>query len=528
MIFSKEELVQSYQKKIEDLLENPLPYPERRFEGQGIVICGGGERYFPGAWVCIKMLRHWGCELPIELWYLGAEEMDAQMIELVTSLNVECVNAYEVAQQYPARTVQGWPLKPYAIMHSRFEEVLLLDADNVPVKDPAFLFSTAPYQEHGSIFWPDIYSSPGCGQHRWLKREAWDVCQVPYRDEAEFETGQLVINKKRCWLPLQLTMHLNEHHDFYYEFFLGDKDTFHLSWRRVGQSYALAPAPVIEGPYLCCFHHDFEGNLLFQHRPETKWTLLIDKNLAVPGFQYRDECLGYLKELNAQWSGKVGQVEADLAPNKKEIFDELVNTQTYDYTWHTSSGEINGIIEFRDDFTAAFDRYCMDLTWEIIQDTNNQTLVALNSRPVTLVRLSKNSDQKWHGRVRVAGMPLIELSPLDWDNLTSQARDNWRLWQKWNLKADYRSNDLNTLERSVCKELTEHALYQYTFRGNLESIPSMPNQGNLLIKSDFTFDFGVDSLKPISWMALEGDDNKVALGVKAFWESRRKSSHVGD
>ena len=40
------------------------------------MICGGGLRYFPCAWVCINMLRHVGCRLPIEFWYQGNEEMD--------------------------------------------------------------------------------------------------------------------------------------------------------------------------------------------------------------------------------------------------------------------------------------------------------------------------------------------------------------------------------------------------------------------------------------------------------------------
>jgi hypothetical protein len=42
---------------------------------RGIIICGGGLRYFPCAWVCIKILRHLGCRLPIEPWHLGKRKM---------------------------------------------------------------------------------------------------------------------------------------------------------------------------------------------------------------------------------------------------------------------------------------------------------------------------------------------------------------------------------------------------------------------------------------------------------------------
>src|SRR5206468_3920334 len=43
-------------------------------EGRGIVICGGGMKYFTNAWVCIKMLRRLGCRLPIQFWFLGRGE----------------------------------------------------------------------------------------------------------------------------------------------------------------------------------------------------------------------------------------------------------------------------------------------------------------------------------------------------------------------------------------------------------------------------------------------------------------------
>jgi hypothetical protein len=70
-----------------------LPLYPGNFHGRGIVICGGGLRYFPCAWVCIKMLRHVGCQLPVQFWYQGSEEMDRNMISLIESLGVECVDA---------------------------------------------------------------------------------------------------------------------------------------------------------------------------------------------------------------------------------------------------------------------------------------------------------------------------------------------------------------------------------------------------------------------------------------------------
>ena len=118
-----------------------LPQTARDWHGRGIVICAGGSRYFPCAWVCINMLRRQGCELPIELWHLNAAEINSAMRELVEPLGVTCVNAQEVRKIHPVRTLNGWELKAFALLNSPFQEVLLLDADNVPAGRPGLFFS---------------------------------------------------------------------------------------------------------------------------------------------------------------------------------------------------------------------------------------------------------------------------------------------------------------------------------------------------------------------------------------------------
>ena len=96
-------------------------WPEGRFGGRGIVICGGGDRYFPSAWVCIRMLRQLGCELPIELWQLWSSELSEPLRRLVERQGVRCVDASAVRRQFPVRILNGWELKPFAILHSAFE-----------------------------------------------------------------------------------------------------------------------------------------------------------------------------------------------------------------------------------------------------------------------------------------------------------------------------------------------------------------------------------------------------------------------
>src|SRR4051812_13671232 len=259
----------------DEAIRQALPYPADQYAGRGIVMAAGGPRHFTNAWVTIQVLRRLhGCTLPIQLWYLGPDEMSVEMLDLLRPLDVECADALRVRQRHPVRRLGGWECKPFAIIRSPFREVLWLDADNVPLVDPTFLFGTLAYRSTGAIFWPDLTSLPP-------DHPIWSICRVPWRNEPEFESGQIVLDKARCWAALQLTMHLNEWSDFYYQYVYGDKETFHLAWRMLNQAIVMpghlprkaisywSSAPVTDGGAWTLFQHDLAGRQIFHHRTST-------------------------------------------------------------------------------------------------------------------------------------------------------------------------------------------------------------------------------------------------------------------
>ena len=74
---------------------------------RGIVIAGGGLKYFPSVWVNVNLLRHHGCELPIQLWYLGDDECDPYMKRLLAPLTVMTTSgAIRAARPNAVRGVQ--------------------------------------------------------------------------------------------------------------------------------------------------------------------------------------------------------------------------------------------------------------------------------------------------------------------------------------------------------------------------------------------------------------------------------------
>ncbi len=89
---------------------------------------------------------------------LGPDEMSDDMQQIAASIGVNTVDALQVRKQYPARRLNGWELKPYAILNCPYREVLLLDADNIALRNPEALFELPEYAKTGAIFWPGLWS----------------------------------------------------------------------------------------------------------------------------------------------------------------------------------------------------------------------------------------------------------------------------------------------------------------------------------------------------------------------------------
>ena len=217
--------------------------------------------------------------------------MPGVMRGLFAELGAVCVDGLVGRREHPVRRLGGWELKCFALMHSAFAEVLLLDADNCPVRDPAFLFDEVPYRETGAVFWPDYTRLAE-------SRAVWAASGIAYRDEPEFESGQMVVDKRRCWRALNVAMHLNEYSDWWYRLVHGDKETFHLAWRKIGQDYAM-PERGVEPLDATMLQFDFLGERLFQHRNFAKWRL--GENRHIVGFRLERECYGFIEELRARW-----------------------------------------------------------------------------------------------------------------------------------------------------------------------------------------------------------------------------------
>lgn len=276
--------------------------------GRGIVISGGNAKYFPLAFAVIYLLRrHLRCTLPIELWHLSPIEMSHEMRLAAESLGDVTVRDALAIDPKP-RLLSGWESKPYSMLHSRFAEVLYLDADNLPARDPSYLFDDPHYQKHGGMFWPDLPNGK-----EWIPQETWDITGLPIwnRGGPAFESGQVLIDKRQCWRELNVTVHLNSYSDCWFEYVYGDKDTFKLAWHRCNKTYAMPRASAWKWPAIQ--QHDLQGNVAFYHACQGKPLIELGKSIdGAPEFvstALREAAI----ELQRLWTG------ATLAASREQV-----------------------------------------------------------------------------------------------------------------------------------------------------------------------------------------------------------------
>jgi hypothetical protein len=394
------------------------PYPADRFAGRGIVMAAGGPRHVTCAIVTLRVLREvLGCTLPVQLWYLGPDEMSPEMLALLRPLGVQTVDALAVARDYPVRRLGGWECKPFAILHSPFREVIWLDADNVPLVDPAFLLDEPEYARTGAIFWPDLTGLPP-------EHPIWAICDVPWRDEPAFESGQIVLDKARCWAALQLTVHLNEWSDFYYRYVYGDKETFHLAWRMLEQPFAMpatlprkaiafwSRAPAEDGGCWTLFQHDLAGRPIFHHRTSTgKWNLL-GENLRFDGFPFQDFCLDALTDLRTRWDGRVRPPSRPTRPARTEA--EIVAASPFLYVRRGADERPLHLLadgRIGAGAAAAERRWYLEPGLSGAQPSGDATLILAGDYGI-IARLRHDTDGVWRGTwLQFEQMP-VELIPL--------------------------------------------------------------------------------------------------------------------
>mmetsp|Transcript_34902 Transcript_34902/g.84405 ORF Transcript_34902/g.84405 Transcript_34902/m.84405 type:complete len:383 (+) Transcript_34902:104-1252(+) len=144
---------------------------------------------------------------------------------------VKCVEYSRLPAHFVAKII--------AIRMSSFENVLFLDADNIPLRDPSFLFEDEDFRLTGAIFWPDMvgyachygYSPRALGTSGHPDHPIWQLIDKQWKRQWKYaqeqESGQLLISKSKHRKELLFAEYCTT--SVFLQFVLyGDKDCFRI------------------------------------------------------------------------------------------------------------------------------------------------------------------------------------------------------------------------------------------------------------------------------------------------------------
>ncbi|OAD07974.1 glycosyltransferase family 71 protein, partial [Mucor lusitanicus CBS 277.49] len=217
---------------------------------RGILLCVGNNQ-FKFAATTIRAIREiFHNTLPIEVFFIRDADLHQAKRHYLKSefQDVHLVKLQDYVSDYYTQ-FGGWAMKPFAMLASRYTEVIMMDADVFYFQDPALLFEDEGYKATGSLFYYDRTLFPNktkgpdwmrsflpsmssfVPNSRWFKQESVH----------EQESGVVIMNKRKALLGLLSTCKLNsktEREEVVYKRVYGDKETFWIGFEVMQTPYA--------------------------------------------------------------------------------------------------------------------------------------------------------------------------------------------------------------------------------------------------------------------------------------------------
>jgi hypothetical protein len=186
--------LEDYETEVEEL--QPFKRaPITQQPSRGIVTTGGNADTTARLITLLRFLRNeYHVTLPVEVWAFPGELKQGsdqwRDIEALNGQIREVPESYHLVKDTGAW--KNFQIKGLAIALSSFQELIYLDSDNIPLRDPTCLFETESYTKEDSgkaVFWPDLSKDH-------VDNAIWRVMGTPCTlDDFTFESGQIVIDK---------------------------------------------------------------------------------------------------------------------------------------------------------------------------------------------------------------------------------------------------------------------------------------------------------------------------------------------
>ncbi|KAK3337727.1 mannosyltransferase putative-domain-containing protein [Cercophora scortea] len=227
----------------------------------GIVIATGDRTVRFCAHVIATLRSELRTSLPIQIVYAGDADLSPTNRDLLSQfvefgpalefLDIETVfDVSTLAFNAPA-SGGGWALKAFAALGSRFERVLLLDADVVFLQQPEALLTHPAFTRTGALFFHDrlLWQHNSTARHAWWRAQITHPSATLNRSLAwtedyaeEQDSGVVVLDKSRAGVVMGLlhTCWQNVYDvrmEATYKLTYGDKETWWMGLELAGVDY---------------------------------------------------------------------------------------------------------------------------------------------------------------------------------------------------------------------------------------------------------------------------------------------------
>ncbi|CAN8100717.1 unnamed protein product [Discula destructiva] len=219
--------------------------------GRGIVLTAGNDQV---AYLLtqIPMLRLLGCNLPIEVMYVGDSDLNRDSRQDLEDLEHVITRDISAMIQTTGWNVASWAAKPFAILLSSFRETIFIDADSFFFVNPEVMFDYPEYVKTGALFFRDRLIMPE-SKKSWLQSilpqpVSRNVKQSRlWKGESghQQESGVLVVDTYRHFMAMLFVLRMNgpdrdgdagQGKVGVYDMVYGDKETFWLGFELVGDT----------------------------------------------------------------------------------------------------------------------------------------------------------------------------------------------------------------------------------------------------------------------------------------------------
>jgi alpha 1,2-mannosyltransferase len=257
----------------------------RQITSRGIVMAVGDRSAAVRARTIIRLLQSYSCTLPVEVFHF-LNELTAADQDLLKDLSQ--LEEGQEGTNVTFRLIDGlqkesnlWKsfhIKGAAIQQSSFDEVLYLDTDSYPLRDPNYLFEGENWKATGLLLWPDYTKSHP-------KNPLWRLLGQNCRNEYEGESGQILISRSRHQDLMWLVEYFAINNFVYYGFMGGDRDSFRAAALLLGKTWAGPGRLIAAAGVLVEGNPGGGGHTMLQADPEGEWMFVHGNLLKHTPFQ---------------------------------------------------------------------------------------------------------------------------------------------------------------------------------------------------------------------------------------------------